>query len=69
MPQTLDQVLRGLCAGIGLLWDPNDVDLDQGRVRDGVWAPYWYGTMHNSSTAYLVRWFRAAINFNRRAFS
>lgn len=39
-----------LCDVIGLPWDPRMMSWSAGpREFDGVWAPHWYGAVHNST--------------------
>lgn len=43
-------VLKRLCAGIGLAWDPAMLDWPAGpRPEDGAWAPHWYDAVWRSS--------------------
>ena len=39
-----------LCSALGLAWDPAMLSWAAGaRPEDGVWAPWWYGTTHQST--------------------
>ena len=43
-------MLRRLCAGIGLPFDPAMLRWPAGpRPFDGAWAPHWYGAVHRST--------------------
>jgi len=43
-------VLRTVCDRLGLEWDPDMLDWDQGpKPEDGVWAPHWYDNVHRST--------------------
>jgi hypothetical protein len=43
-------VLRTACDRLGLEWDPDMLDWDQGpKPEDGVWAPHWYDNVHRST--------------------
>lgn len=45
-----EAALRGLCAAIGLVWDPGMLRWPAGgHADDGVWAPHWYGAVHRST--------------------
>lgn len=51
--RTLDgpeSVLRQLCGRIGIPFDPAMLSWAAGpRPEDGVWAPYWYASVHRST--------------------
>jgi len=43
-------VLRSLCAGLGIPWDPGMLHWEPGpKPEDGVWAPHWYHNVHRST--------------------
>jgi hypothetical protein len=43
-------MLRALCDRIGLAWDPAMLEWPAGpKDVDGVWAPVWYGAVHQST--------------------
>lgn len=43
-------VLGGLCAALGIAWDPAMLRWEPGpRATDGPWAPHWYGAVEASS--------------------
>jgi hypothetical protein len=43
-------VLRKLCTGLGISWDPAMLSWAPGRREtDGPWAPHWYGTVERST--------------------
>jgi len=43
-------VLRALCARVGIPFDPAMLSWPPGpRKEDGVWAPYWYHRLHEST--------------------
>lgn len=43
-------VLTGLCEHLGLSFDPGMLRWKAGpRAEDGVWAPYWYHAVHEST--------------------
>lgn len=43
-------VLRTTCDRLGLEWDPDMLDWDEGpKPEDGVWAPHWYDNVHRST--------------------
>jgi hypothetical protein len=45
-----ERALSGLCAAIGLPWDPSMLSWPQGgHADDGAWAPHWYGAVHRST--------------------
>lgn len=45
-----EQALRGLCAAIGLEFDPSMLKWPAGgHPDDGVWAPHWYNAVHKST--------------------
>ena len=53
-------VLRELCARLDLPFDPAMLQWEAGaREEDGIWAPYWYKTVHKSTgfRKYLAREF------------
>jgi len=42
--------LRALCAALGLPWEPTMLSWEAGpRPEDGVWAPWWYRSTHEST--------------------
>ena len=42
--------LRDLCGALGLAFDENMLKWTKGgQSCDGVWAPHWYGVVHNST--------------------
>lgn len=44
------QKLRDLCGALGLTFDPKMLQWPKGgQSCDGVWAPHWYGAVHNST--------------------
>jgi len=48
--QDPEGMLRKLCDALGLAWDPAMLHWPSGGHRsDGVWAPHWYGAVHNST--------------------
>lgn len=48
--QDPNSALRGLCAAIGLPFDPAMLHWPSGpRPEDGVWADHWYGAVHCST--------------------
>lgn len=50
-----ERVLRAMCAGLGLSWDPAIMTWEAGaRPEDGPWAPWWYDGVHRS-TGWEVR--------------
>ncbi|MEM9974583.1 MAG: HAD family hydrolase [Pseudomonadota bacterium] len=45
-----ERALTGLCAALGLAFDPAMLAWPAGgRAEDGVWAPHWYGAIHRST--------------------
>lgn len=45
-----ETALRALCDAIGLNFDPAMLHWPEGgHVDDGVWAPHWYGAVHEST--------------------
>jgi hypothetical protein len=43
-------VLQGVCTALGLPWEPAMLQWEAGpRPEDGVWAPYWYANVHQST--------------------
>ena len=45
-----EQKLRDLCGALGLEFDEKMLKWTKGGQRcDGVWAPHWYGAVHNST--------------------
>ena len=45
-----EAALSGLCAAIGLPWDPAMLSWPAGgHPEDGVWAAHWYGAVHRST--------------------
>ncbi|WP_372836008.1 sulfotransferase-like domain-containing protein [Puniceibacterium confluentis] len=45
-----EQMLRALCAAIDLPFDPAMLSWPAGgHPQDGVWAPVWYGSVHQST--------------------
>lgn len=45
-----EQKLRDLCAALGLEFDEKMLKWTKGgQSCDGVWAPHWYGAVHNST--------------------
>lgn len=45
-----EQMLRKLCAGLGLAFDPAMLSWPRGgNPADGAWAPHWYGAVHAST--------------------
>ena len=45
-----EAVLRKLCEGLGLRFDPTMLSWPPGPIAaDGVWAPHWYHNIHRSS--------------------
>jgi len=43
-------VLRTVCDRLGLEWNPDMLDWDEGpKPEDGVWAPHWYDNVHRST--------------------
>lgn len=45
-----EKVLRALCDRIGIPFDANMLSWEPGaRPEDGVWAKYWYSSIHRSS--------------------
>ncbi len=45
-----ENVLAILCARLGLAWDPGMLSWPAGpRPEDGVWAKYWYRSVHEST--------------------
>lgn len=43
-------MLRAICDGIGLVWDPAMLSWPAGpKAVDGIWAPVWYGAVHGST--------------------
>lgn len=45
-----EAVLDGLCARLGLDFDPAMLSWPAGgRTEDGVWAPHWYANVHRST--------------------
>ena len=45
-----EQKLRDLCGALGLAFDENMLKWTKGgQSCDGVWAPHWYGAVHNST--------------------
>jgi hypothetical protein len=48
--RTPEPMLRALCAGIGLPFDPAMLSWPAGgQPRDGVWAAHWYDAIHRST--------------------
>jgi len=48
--QNPEQVLRALCAAINLPFAPEMLAWPSGpKAEDGVWAPYWYNNVHQST--------------------
>jgi len=48
--QDPEGMLRKLCDALGLAWDLAMLHWPSGGHRsDGVWAPHWYGAVHNST--------------------
>jgi len=48
--QNPEQQLKKLCAALDLDWDRAMLHWPQGgHAKDGVWAPHWYGAVHNST--------------------
>lgn len=44
-----ERVLRKLCKTIGIQFEDNMLQWKKGaRIEDGVWAKYWYKSIHNS---------------------
>ena len=45
-----EQKLRDLCGALGLEFDAKMLKWTKGgQICDGVWAPHWYGAVHNST--------------------
>lgn len=45
-----EATLRALCVALDLPWEANMLTWNPGgRAEDGVWAPYWYQSVHRSS--------------------
>ena len=45
-----EQKLRELCGALGLVFDAKMLKWTKGgQSCDGVWAPHWYGAVHNST--------------------
>ena len=45
-----ESVLRQLCAGLGLDWEPAMLEWEAGpKPYDGCWAPDWYENVHRST--------------------
>lgn len=43
-------MLRGLCAHVGVAWDPHMLSWETGpRETDGVWGPHWYASVWDST--------------------
>lgn len=43
-------VLKKLCTYLGIPWEENMLSWEAGpRLEDGVWAPYWYANVHQST--------------------
>ena len=43
-------VLQLLCAAMDVSWDPAMLNWPAGpKAEDGVWAPYWYGRLHETT--------------------
>ncbi len=48
--RTPEPVLRGLCAGLGIAFDPAMLSWPAGRrASDGVWGAHWYGAVERST--------------------
>ena len=46
-----ERILRKLCEIIGIEFNVNMLHWKKGvRAEDGIWAKYWYGSIHNSTT-------------------
>lgn len=45
-----EPMLRALCTALGLDWDPSMLHWPAGpKAYDGIWAPHWYGAVHQST--------------------
>lgn len=45
-----DGVLAALCTALDMPWDSAMLSWERGpRATDGAWAPYWYGSVENST--------------------
>ncbi|MEP1307742.1 MAG: sulfotransferase family protein [Balneola sp.] len=45
-----ERILKKLCSEISIPFEKNMLRWEKGaRAEDGVWAPYWYGNIHNST--------------------
>ncbi|XP_020108590.1 branched-chain-amino-acid aminotransferase-like protein 2 isoform X2 [Ananas comosus] len=46
-----EAVLRGLCQDLGIPFQPSMLRWESGpREFDGIWAPWWYGSVHKSTS-------------------
>lgn len=45
-----EKVLRELCFRLSIPWEPTMLNWEAGpRSEDGIWAPYWYHSVHQST--------------------
>ncbi|KAL6324218.1 hypothetical protein AAG906_006490 [Vitis piasezkii] len=65
LQQDPEAILRGLCEDLGISFQPSMLKWDAGpKSIDGIWAPWWYQSVHKSTCFKPGRNFLSAIPFS-----